>query len=107
MPKVGGICAPLQIEADAGISGERNWSDAQAFQAPVQSSPPRVARRGRGRPRCSRPTITVGNIVWEVTKIAGDEPSDEGRVLKVQVEAWLLEEDLFVLRDAVAKYRDK
>lgn len=42
-----------------------------------------------------------------ITKIAGDEPSDKGRVLKVHAKAWRPEEDLFVLRDAIANYRDK
>lgn len=66
-----------------------------------------MARRGPGRPRCNRAAITVGNAVWEVTKIAGDEQSGEGRVLKVQAETWLAEEDLPALRDAIATYRGK
>ena len=51
--------------------------------------------------------ITVGNTAWEVTKIAGDQQSGEGRVLKVQAEAWLAEKDLSALRDAIAIYRGK
>ena len=68
------------------------------------ASSPRVARRGRGRPRRSRPTIVVGNTCWEVTKVAGDEQSGEGRVFKVQAEAWLAEKDVSSLRDAIATY---
>ena len=51
--------------------------------------------------------ITVCNTTWEVTKIAGDEQSGEGRILKIQAEAWLAEEDLLALRDAIATYRGK
>lgn len=40
--------------------------------------------RGPGRHRRSRPVIAVGNAIWEVTQITGDEQSGEGRVLKVQ-----------------------
>lgn len=47
----------------------------------------------------------VGNAVWEVTRIAGDEQSGQRRVLKVQAKAWLAEEDLPALRDAIAAYR--
>lgn len=63
-----------------------------------------MARRGRDRPPRSRTAITVCNAVWEVTKIAGDKQSGEGRVLRVQFEAWLAEEDLLALRDAIATY---
>ncbi|KAL9628380.1 MAG: hypothetical protein Q9164_007299, partial [Protoblastenia rupestris] len=42
-----------------------------------------VDTEGRGRPPRSRTAITVSNAVWEVTKIAGDEQSGEGRVLKI------------------------
>ena len=66
-----------------------------------------MARRGRGRPRRNRIAIAMGNAIWEVTKIAGDEQSNEGRVLKVQAEAWLAEEDLPSLQDAIAEYRGK
>ncbi|KAL8809568.1 MAG: hypothetical protein Q9223_007908 [Gallowayella weberi] len=86
--------------------GEQNPSDAQTLQALITSSP-RMTGRGRGRPRRSRPTIVVGNITWEVTKVAGDEQSDEGRVFKVQAEAWLAEKDVSSLRDAIAMYRAK
>ncbi|KAI4222239.1 MAG: hypothetical protein L6R40_008597, partial [Gallowayella cf. fulva] len=86
--------------------GEQNPSDVQALQALMASSP-RVARRGRGRPRRTRPTIIVGNTTWEVTKVAGDEQSCEGRVFKVQAEAWLAEKDVSSLRDAMATYRSK
>ncbi|KAI4192512.1 MAG: hypothetical protein LQ350_008634 [Teloschistes chrysophthalmus] len=82
----------------------KNPSDAQAPQAPqalIASSPP-VARRGRGRPRRSRPAIVVGNTTWEVTKVAGDEQSGEGPVFKVQAEAWLAEKDVSSLRNAIA-----
>ncbi|KAL9023570.1 MAG: hypothetical protein Q9196_007121 [Gyalolechia fulgens] len=60
--------------ADVGVDmeGEQNPSNAQALQALIASSP-RMARRGRGRPRRSRPTIVVGNTTWELTKVAGDE----------------------------------
>ena len=51
------------MRADAAILGEQDPSYAQALQAPVHSSPSRVARRVRGRPRGSRPAITVGNII--------------------------------------------
>ncbi|KAL8634510.1 MAG: hypothetical protein Q9228_007894, partial [Teloschistes exilis] len=61
--------------------GEQNPSDGQVLQAPVHSSPPRMVRRGYGRPRCSRTAITV------------------------QAEAWLAEEDLLALREAIAAYR--
>ena len=71
------------------------------------ASSPRMARRGRGRPRRSRPTIVVGNTTWEVTKVAGDEHSGEGPVLKVQAEAWLVEKDLPALRNVIAIYRGK
>ena len=67
----------------------------------------RVARRGRGRPRRSRPTIVVGNTTWEVIKVAGDEQSGEGRVFKVQAEAWLAEKNISSLRDVIATYRGK
>ncbi|CAO1606377.1 hypothetical protein XANCAGTX0491_009874 [Xanthoria calcicola] len=87
--------------------GEQNPSDGQVLQAPVHSSSPRMVRRGRGRPPRSRTAITVCNAVWEVTKIAGDEQAGEGRVLKVQAEAWLAEEDLLALREAIAAYRGK
>lgn len=97
----------LRIRADAAVLGEQNPSDAEVPQAPVHSSHPPIARRGRGRPRRSRTAITVGNAVWEITKIAGDELSGEGRVLKVQAEVWLAEEDLPVLRGAIARYRAK
>ena len=66
-----------------------------------------MARRDRGRPCCSRTAITVGNVVWKVTKIAGDQQSGEGRILKVQAEAWLAEEDLPVLRGVIEIYRAK
>lgn len=33
------------------------------------ASSPRVARRGRGRPRRSRPTIVVGNTCWEAPRL--------------------------------------
>lgn len=95
----------LHIRVDAAIPGEQNASDALVLRAPVHPSPPRIARRGRGRPRRSRSAITVGNATWEVTKIAGDEQLGKGRVLKVQAEAWLAEEDLPALRDAIATYR--
>ncbi|KAL2052497.1 hypothetical protein ABVK25_007369 [Lepraria finkii] len=84
----------------------QNPSDTQALQALVHSSP-RVARRCRGRPRRSGPAITVGNTTWEITKIAGDQQSGEGRVLKVQADTWLIEKDLSALRDAIAIYRGK
>ena len=70
-------------------------------------SSPHIAHRGRGRPRRSRPTIVVGNTYWEVTKVAGDEQSGEGRVFKVQAEAWLAEKDVSSLRDAIATYWGK
>lgn len=28
----------------------------------------------------------VGNVIWEVTKVAGDETSGDGPVLRVQAE---------------------
>ena len=59
-------------ELTLAVPGEQSSSDAQALQAPVHPSP-HVARRGRGRPRRSRPAITIGNAIWEVTKIAEDE----------------------------------
>ncbi|KAL9026177.1 MAG: hypothetical protein Q9196_005114 [Gyalolechia fulgens] len=77
--------------AGVGAEGEQNPSDGQALQAPMQSSPRRMVRRGRGRPPRSRTAITSG----------------EGRVLKVQAEAWLAEEDLLALREAIAAYRGK
>lgn len=49
----------FQTDADAGIPGERDRSDVQAFQALVQPSPPHVAGRGR-------PAITVGIVVWKL-----------------------------------------
>ncbi|KAI4218381.1 MAG: hypothetical protein L6R36_008984 [Xanthoria steineri] len=94
-----GQTAGVGVDAE----GEQNPSDAQALQALMASS--RVARRGRGRPRRSRPTIVVGNTTWEVTKVAGDEQSSEGPALKVQAEAWLAEKDLPALRDVIAIYR--
>ncbi len=97
----------FHIRTDAATPGEQNPSDGQVLQAPVHSSPPRMVCRGRGRPPRSRTAITVCNAVWEVTKIAGDEQSGEGRVLKVQAEAWLVEEDLLALREAIATYRGK
>ena len=51
--------------------------------------------------------ITVGNTAWEVTKIAGDQQSGDGWILKVQAEAWLAEEGGFALRDAIAIHRGK
>ena len=93
------------IRADAASLGEQNPSDAQALQALMASSP-RVART-RGRPRRSRPTIVVGTTTWEVTKVAGDEESGEGRVFKVQAEAWLAEKEVSSLCDAIATYRSK
>lgn len=59
----------------------QNPSDTQTLQAPVHSSTFPLARRGRGRPLRSRAAIAVGNTAWEVTKIAGDQQSGEGRVL--------------------------
>ena len=97
----------LRIRADATVPGEQNPFDAQVPQAPVYSSNSPMARRGRGRPPHSRTAITVCNAVWEVTKIAGDEQTGEGRVFKVQAEAWLAEEDLLALREAIATYRGK
>ncbi|KAI4260742.1 MAG: hypothetical protein LQ352_000134 [Teloschistes flavicans] len=95
-------------KAGVGVDaeGEQNPSDAQVLPALMASSP-RVARIGRGRPRRSRPTIVVGKTTWEVTKVAGDEQSGEGPVLKVQAEAWLAEKDLPALRDVIAIYRGK
>ncbi|KAL8831579.1 MAG: hypothetical protein Q9191_000788 [Dirinaria sp. TL-2023a] len=86
--------------------GEQDSSDTQALQALMASSLP-LARRGRGRPRCSRPTIVVGTTCWEVTKVAGDEQSSKGRIFKVQAEAWLAEKDVSSLRDAIATYWGK
>ncbi|KAI4192966.1 MAG: hypothetical protein LQ350_008522 [Teloschistes chrysophthalmus] len=104
----GGFYSKDGRRAGVGVDaeGEQNPSDAQALQALMASSP-RVARRGRGRPRRSRPTIVVGNTSWEVTKVAGDEQSGEGRVFKVQAEAWLAEKDVSSLRDAIATYWGK
>ncbi|KAL8799826.1 MAG: hypothetical protein Q9200_007435 [Gallowayella weberi] len=96
-----GHTAGVGVDAE----GEQNPSDAQVLA--LMASSPRVARRGRGRPRRSRPTIVVGNTTWEVTKVAGDEQSGEGRVFKVQAEAWLAEKDVSSLRDAIAMYRAK
>ncbi|KAG8526797.1 uncharacterized protein KY384_008226 [Bacidia gigantensis] len=92
-------------ETDAAFPEEQNPSDTQALQAPVHS--PRVARRCRGRPCRSRPAIALGNTTWEVIKIVGDQQSGERRVLKVQVEAWLAEEGLSTLHDAIAIHRGK
>ncbi|KAL8794593.1 MAG: hypothetical protein Q9182_007609 [Xanthomendoza sp. 2 TL-2023] len=77
-----GHTAGVGVDAE----GEQNPSNAQTLQALITSSP-RITGRGRGRPQRSRPTIVVGNTTWEVTKVAGDEQSDEGRVFKVQAEA--------------------
>ncbi|KAI4135949.1 MAG: hypothetical protein LQ347_000235 [Umbilicaria vellea] len=90
-----------------GAEGEQNESDAQVLPAPVHSLTPRIARRGCGRPRRSRTAITVGNAIWEVTKIARDKQLGEGQVLKVQAEAWLAEKDLPSLQDAIATYQGK
>ncbi|KAI4193559.1 MAG: hypothetical protein LQ350_008259 [Teloschistes chrysophthalmus] len=94
----------------AGISvdaeGEQNPSDAQALQALMASSP-RVACRGRGKPRYSRPKVVVGNTTWEVTKVAGHEQSGEEQLFKVQAEAWLAEKETSSLRDAIATYQSK
>ena len=97
----------LRIRANVTVSGEQNPFDAQVPQALVYSFTSPMARRGRGRPPRSRTAITVCNAVWEVIKIAGDKQTGEGRVLKVQAEAWLAEEDLLALREAIAKYRGK
>ncbi|KAL9580022.1 MAG: hypothetical protein Q9212_004739 [Teloschistes hypoglaucus] len=95
--------AGVRVDAD----GEQNPFDGQVLEAPVHSSPPCMVRIGRGRPPRSRTAITICNGVWKVTKIAGDEQSGEGRILKVQAEAWLAEEDLLVLQEVIAAYRDK
>ncbi|KAG8531609.1 uncharacterized protein KY384_003240 [Bacidia gigantensis] len=71
-----------RVGVSGDAEGEQSSSDAQAFQALVYPSP-HVARRGRSRPRRSRPAITVKNAIWEVTKIAGDEQSSVGRLFKV------------------------
>lgn len=36
----------------------------------------------------------VGNVIWEVAKMAGGETSGDWRVLRVQAEAWPAEEDI-------------
>ena len=94
------------VKADDVLHGKQNSSNAQASQAPAPSSP-RMARKGRGRPCRSRTVITLHNAAREELKILGDKPSGEGWVVKVQAEAWLVEEDLASLRDVIAIYRVK
>ncbi|KAG8529796.1 uncharacterized protein KY384_005277 [Bacidia gigantensis] len=58
----------------AGVSGDVEGPvrrPSPSSSSALLTSP--MAGRGRGRPCRSRTAITVGNAVWEVTKIAGDE----------------------------------